>query len=524
MRIRNHNFKASQALPRLLADYINILLCMAVALALPILYFALTGAKDLAVERLSKAVHYFGASFAPRSIIFPIVFLLNGFYTRSRAYIGRYKILVLLRGIGLSILFFITSIFFVPSPEHAPRIVVLLFCGLTMSALVLSRVGKQSLVDRFEIKRKPTTGYGHSNAPILVIGGAGYIGSCLVRQLLRSGRRVRVMDSLLYGDDAIHDLLDNRNFSLQVGDCRNIQNLVAAVKGVDSIIHLAAIVGDGACDVDPQTSEEVNYAATRMLIEVAKGNGIKRLIFTSSCSVYGATDYLMGEFSIANPISLYGRTKVDSERVLLNAVSSDFHPVILRLATVFGLSYRPRFDLVVNLLTAKAHGKSRITIFNGTQWRPFIHVQDVARGLVQVLDAPLDVVSGEIYNLGDSRMNFTLSQVSEKILAEYPGTAVEHVDNNDRRSYHVSFEKIYNQVGFQCSLTLEDGIREMRKAFEDHPIPDYTDARYYNQKFLETSSHPVSKDELDRLLMAAFVRASAGTGPKPLLVRGASAA
>src|SRR4029077_503771 len=141
----------------------------------------------------------------------------------------------------------------------------------------------------------------------------------------------------------------------------------AAVKGADAIIHLAAIVGDPACDVDRQASREINYAATRMLIEVAKGNGSCRLIFSSSCSAYGSTDLLMDEYSNVLPISLYAQTKVDSEEALLEARSADFHPIILRLATVFGLSYRTRFDLIVNLLSAKVHYEGTHKVFHGTQ-------------------------------------------------------------------------------------------------------------------------------------------------------------
>jgi nucleoside-diphosphate-sugar epimerase len=343
-----------------------------------------------------------------------------------------------------------------------------------------------------------------SDGTVLILGGAGCIGSCLVRKLLAADRKVRVMDSLIYGDDSLHDVLDHPNLQVRVGDCRKLRDLVAAVKDTDAIIHLAAIVGDPACEVDPQTSREINYAATRMLIEVAKGSGNHRLIFSSSCSVYGATDLLMDEYSDVLPISLYAQTKVDSEEVLLEARSADFHPIILRLATVFGFSYRTRFDLIVNLLTAKAYSEGMITIFNGTQWRPFIHVQDVADGICQALVAPLDVVSGETYNLGDSRLNFTLAQLAEKVLAEFPTTRVEYIENSDRKNYRVSFEKIRNQIGFECQWTLENGIREIRRALESKVIADYRDARYSNLQFLKLCGTPMCKDELDRHLMAAL--------------------
>src|SRR5262249_49727931 len=157
----------------------------------------------------------------------------------------------------------------------------------------------------------------------------------------------------------------------------------------------------------------INFAATRMMLEVAKGHGIERFLFASSCSVYGASENLMDEQSETVPISLYAETKLQSERVLLDAKSRTFHPTILAFATVFGFAPRPRFDLVVNLLTARAIQEGVITIYNGDQWRPFIHVSDVAAAVVETLAAPVEAVSGEILNVGDERLNFTLAQIAE---------------------------------------------------------------------------------------------------------------
>jgi nucleoside-diphosphate-sugar epimerase len=198
---------------------------------------------------------------------------------------------------------------------------------------------------------------------------------------------------------------------------------------------------------------------------------------------------------------------VDSERVLLQARSESFHPVILRFATVFGNSHRPRFDLVVNLLTAKAQQEGTITIFNGQQWRPFIHVDDIAQGIVTVLNAQEGVISGQIFNLGDSRLNYTLADVAEKIQEQFPNTVVEHVENSDRRNYRVSFEKIKNQLGFQADFRLEDGIAELKKAFEQGTIPDYRDVAYNNQRFLQNAGPSEIRNTVDSEVMAAFARA-----------------
>ena len=501
------NFKPWQALPRMLADFINVHLCMMGALATPVFYLALQHQNDRATTRLAEAMAYYSSSFVLLSLLFPLVFLLNGFYTHSRGYIGRYKKLVVLRGVGVSVLLFLAANFILFRRTLVPRSVLLVFSGLAMLSLALSRLVKAQLLDRFEIRPKNGKGDSPSERLVLVLGGAGYIGSILVRKLLETGRKVRVLDSLVYGDSALRDILRHPGLELKVGDCRKIQDVVGAVKGAESIVHLAAIVGDPACEVDRQTSLQINYAATRMLIEVARGNGINRLVFASSCSVYGASDLLMDENYTVKAVSLYGQTKIDSEEALLEAHSNSFYPVILRLATVFGLSYRPRFDLVVNLLTAKACKEGAITVFNGTQWRPFIHVRDAARGIVQVLEAPLSLIRGEIFNLGDSRMNHQLSEVAERILAVFPNTKVEHTENSDRRNYRVSFDKIRRQLGFECSLGLDDGIQELRRAFEEKQVLDYRDALYYNQEFLKLLGSPSCKNELDEHVMAAFAQA-----------------
>src|SRR5262249_4124316 len=157
----------------------------------------------------------------------------------------------------------------------------------------------------------------------------------LVRKLLKSGYRVRVLDSLVYGDAAIHDVLGHPQLEFMEGDCRNIRDVVSAMAGIRAVVHLAAIVGDPACDNDHKTAREINYAATRMMIEIAKGERVERFVFASSCSVYGASEQVMDENSETSPISLYADTKVDSESELLSAASKDFHPTILRFATIF---------------------------------------------------------------------------------------------------------------------------------------------------------------------------------------------
>lgn len=312
------------------------------------------------------------------------------------------------------------------------------------------------------------------------------------------------MDNAVYGLEPIHDLLSHPSLEHLNGDSRNIQDVVKAMRGISSVVHLAAIVGDPACEIDHKTTIEINYAATRMLVEIAKGYGVERFLFASSCSVYGATDELMDEESAVEPISLYGKTKVSSEQALLKAADNDFHPVLMRFATVFGLSNRPRFDLVVNLLSAKASQDHVITIFNGRQWRPFVHVKDLAEAMILLLKAPLRAVSRQVFNVGDNRLNHTLGDVAEVIQRVIPGTRVEHVENSDRRNYRVRFDKIEREIGFRCRYSLEDGVREIKLAFDSGTIDNYRNIHFSNQVFLRESGTPVNKSDFDAQVMAAF--------------------
>lgn len=187
---------------------------------------------------------------------------------------------------------------------------------------------------------------------VLVVGGAGYIGSILARQLLDAGYRVRVLDLELFGTKSLADVLDHPRLEVMNGDFRNIGDAVRALRGMDAVCHLAAIVGDPACALDRDTTIAVNYAAAKMMAQLAKANGVTKFVFASTCSVYGDSEDIMSEDSPLNPVSLYATTKIDAERALLDTADSDFQPTILRFATAYGWSHRPRFDLVANLFTS----------------------------------------------------------------------------------------------------------------------------------------------------------------------------
>lgn len=320
---------------------------------------------------------------------------------------------------------------------------------------------------------------------VLVIGGAGYIGSVMVRKMLRKGYRVKVLDSLLYGDQSLTELYKDPKFELIVGDFRHVETMVHAAKGVDAIVHLGGIVGDSACQLDPEFSIEVNSVATKMIKDVCAGFGIKRFLFASTCSVYGANDDTLNENSELNPLSVYAKSKVYSEKALLES-NGNLSPTIFRLATVFGLSYRPRFDLVINLLSAKAAVGDEITIFGGYQWRPFVHVEDVAKAFITCLESSVEKVDHQIFNVGDDSLNCQISDIGKIISEIIPGSKIDHQkDITDPRNYKVSFDKIKNTLDFKCDKTIRDGVLEISEFIKSRKIEDYRDALFSNYLWLE---------------------------------------
>ncbi|MEQ9411915.1 MAG: NAD(P)-dependent oxidoreductase [Fuerstiella sp.] len=356
----------------------------------------------------------------------------------------------------------------------------LLFCGLA-----LTRVSRRSISSYFHlIPRSEVRGVSHIES-VLVVGGAGYVGSELVRQLLDSGYRVRVLDLQLFGLDPLADLLKNKRLEVQKGDFRNVEHITRSLRDMDAVVHLAAIVGDPACAIDEETTIAVNYQAARMMAQLARANGISRFVFASTCSVYGAADGKgeISETGALNPVSLYATTKIDAEQALLETADDIFQPTLLRFGTAYGLSHRPRFDLVANLFSAQAVTNRLISVFNGHYARPFIHVRDMARACHMCLEAPLRLVGNETFNVGDVSQNYTISQLGRIVASHVPGTEVEEsADDTDPRSYRVSFDKIRTTLGFRASIDLSEGVREMVDAVRDGKVGDWKDPIYSNSQ------------------------------------------
>ncbi len=333
--------------------------------------------------------------------------------------------------------------------------------------------------------RPGTPGHAPSRR-VLVTGGAGFIGSHLTRMLLDRGYHVRVLDRFDYGRAGLEGL-QHPNLQVIQGDICNSRDVSRAVRNVDGVIALAAIVGDPACNLDPEETINLNYTATKILAETCNLYGVRRLVFASSCSVYGASSQnLLTESSRLNPVSLYARTRVLSENILFDR-HGDVEPVVVRLATVFGLSPRMRFDLVVNTLTVRAVTERRITIFGGNQWRPNVHCRDAARAFILALEAPVGNVAGQVFNLGGDALNHRISELGELVAGVVGGAEVEiSGDVSDPRDYRVSFDKIRRVLGFEPQYSVTDGIREVVAAVRGDPaLRHWRDPVYHNVQALQ---------------------------------------
>ena len=242
---------------------------------------------------------------------------------------------------------------------------------------------------------------------ILLTGGSGYLGSILTRKLLVNGHYVRILDNFLFGKDSLKDIQSNKKLELVEGDIRDLSIVGKSLKGIDSVIHLASIVGTQSAELDPKASMEVNFMATRNIAELCKIYKIKQFIFASTCSVYGAQpDQLIAENSEVNPLDSYGLSKFQSERAILQAYD---YPTILRLGTLFGASHRMRFDLAINLFIAQAMNKEKLTVFGGDQWRPFLHVDDAAEAFSFAVENKMEGTYNVIWK------NLTINQMAKNV-------------------------------------------------------------------------------------------------------------
>ena len=320
---------------------------------------------------------------------------------------------------------------------------------------------------------------------ILVTGGAGYIGSVLTRQLLEKGYNVRVMDRLMYGGEPIIDMFNYPNFEFIKGDVRNREDVEKAVDGVDSVAHLAAIVGDPACAKDPELSNSTNLEGSKLLYDVANEKGVNRFVFASTCSNYGKMDdpnEFVREDSTLAPVSLYAETKVATEQYLLGQdKDNNCKPTCLRFSTVYGLSLRPRFDLTVNEFTKELALGRELVVFGEQFWRPYCHVYDLARSVVTVIEADQDKVAFDVFNVGDTSENYQKQMIVEEIKKQIPDANIKYVKKNeDPRDYRVNFDKIRDRLGFELKFTVPKGIAQIKEVLDAGFIVNPDDSKYKN--------------------------------------------
>lgn len=320
---------------------------------------------------------------------------------------------------------------------------------------------------------------------ILVTGGAGYIGSVLVRQLLNKGFRVRVIDSLKFGGEALYDVMLHPAFEFMLGDIRDAEVVRKAVDGIDAVAHLAAIVGDPACKKYSDEAKQTNWEGSVSLFNEAEKAGCKRFVFASTCSNYGKMpdpDSFVTETSALNPISLYAELKVKFEKFLLEEKKdSRMCSTSLRFSTVYGFSPRIRFDLTVNEFTRNAaiHGEQEIW---GSQfWRPYCHVDDLARAVILVLESDVEKVRSNVFNVGSTEENYNKGMIIDEVCNVVPDVKVNYVDSaEDPRDYRVNFEKIKTELGYTITKKVPDGVKEIYKLIKTGIVTDSFAQKFRN--------------------------------------------
>ena len=303
---------------------------------------------------------------------------------------------------------------------------------------------------------------------VLIVGGAGYVGGGIV-DLLSKENEVTVYDSLIYENSY------RKNVDFIFGDIRDYKKINNILDQYDAVIWLAALVGDGACAINPALTHEINSETVKNLAKNFKG----KIVFLSTCSVYGAQEGILDESSEVNPLSEYASSKLIAEKYL-----ADSDSIIFRLGTLFGIGdkfSRIRLDLVVNILTTKAYIDKKMSVFGGEQWRPLLHVKDVANAIAHTLDTQTNGVFNLHYK------NFKIIEIANEIKNKISDVEIETtpLPFQDARNYQVSSDKLKDATGFQASVDLTQGINEMYELISSNRIKDINDPRYSNQNFLQ---------------------------------------
>ncbi len=333
-----------------------------------------------------------------------------------------------------------------------------------------------------------------SDRHVLITGGAGYIGSLLTSELLRANYRVTVLDSLLFGGDSLVSFLPHPNFHFVKADVTEPRAIKDSLRDgwqkPDAIVHLAAIVGFPACQaVGRQVAWRYNVEATKIVFDQAVDLDVERFVFSSTYSNYGLSPEgrPVTEESPLNPQSLYAETKIAAEEFLLSQKEASCAPLIFRFATLYGISPRTRFDLIVNQFVLDAFTKRELIIYQRGYSRSFVHIRDTVRGVSMGLEAERTKICGEVFNLGTDDGNYSKDDIVRLILKRIPETVVEYKDltfGGDMRDITVSFAKIKKVLGFDTTLDVDDGIREVLFALKTGIIRNPNDEKYRNAQFI----------------------------------------
>jgi nucleoside-diphosphate-sugar epimerase len=330
-----------------------------------------------------------------------------------------------------------------------------------------------------------TEGY---DMKILVTGGAGYIGSVLLRYLLNEGYSVKCLDRLIFGGESLLGIWGHPNFEFSRCDITDFDAVNSILDSDDyfAVIHLAGIVGDPACKREPNLARRVNWDASVHLLEKSIKRKIPRFIFASTCSNYGKMSdpngYVNEDSSLA-PVSLYAELKVKFEELILEGIPKtiDFSPTSLRFSTVYGISPRMRFDLTVNEFTKELALGKELVVFGEQFWRPYCHVSNFSNAMMKVLQVPKEKIAYEVFNVGDTRENYTKQMIVEEIGKQIPDSRINYVKKgDDPRDYRVDFSKIKTVLGFNVTKRVPDGIKEIKDIVQMGVIPNPEDQKYYN--------------------------------------------
>ena len=329
---------------------------------------------------------------------------------------------------------------------------------------------------------------------VLITGGAGYIGSILTSELLRADYRVTVLDSLLFGGESIVPFLHHPNFHFVKADVTEPRTVRDSIKRdwqkPDTVVHLAAIVGFPACQaVGKQVAWKYNVEATKNVYGQASALGVERIVFASTYSNYGLSEdgKPVTEETSLYPQSLYAETKIASEEFLLSQKDSACAPLLFRFATLYGISPRTRFDLIVNQFVLDAFTKRSLIIYQRGYSRSFVHIRDAVRGVIMGMEAEKEKVRGQVFNLGAENGNYSKNEIVQLVLKRMPETVVDYKDltfGGDMRDITVSFEKVKRVLGFDTTLNVDDGVREVLFALKSGLIRNPTDDRYRNAQFI----------------------------------------